>query len=90
MALMFPCFRRLIAGPIVQYKTIAEQMEHRKENTSDFSEGIHRFMIGLGKKVLIANNIGALWDAIAVLPVDGLASRYGMAWGTGLYVPDLL
>ena len=44
---MFP---QLIAGPIVQYKTIAEQMEHRKENTSDFSEGIHRFMIGLGKK----------------------------------------
>ena len=72
---MFP---QLIAGPIVQYKTIAEQMEHRKENTSDFSEGIHRFMIGLGKKVLIANNIGALWDAIAVLPVDGLA--VGTAW----------
>ena len=72
---MFP---QLIAGPIVQYKTIAEQMEHRKENTSDFSEGIHRFMIGLGKKVLIANNIGALWDAIAVLTVDGLAA--GTAW----------
>ena len=72
---MFP---QLIAGPIVQYKTIAEQMEHRKENTSDFSEGIHRFMIGLGKKVLIANNIGALWDAIAVLPVDGLTA--GTAW----------
>ncbi len=72
---MFP---QLIAGPIVQYKTIAEQMEHRKENTSDFSEGIHRFMIGLGKKVLIANNIGALWDAIAVLPVDGMAA--GTAW----------
>ena len=35
-------------------------------------------MIGLGKKVLIANNIGALWDAIAVLPVDGLAA--GTAW----------
>ena len=72
---MFP---QLIAGPIVQYKTIAEQMDHRKEKTSDFSEGIHRFMIGLGKKVLIANNIGALWDAIAVLPVDGLAA--GTAW----------
>ena len=71
-------FPQLIAGPIVQYKTIAEQMEHRKENTSDFSEGIHRFMIGLGKKVLIANNIGALWDAIAVLPVDGLTA--GTAW----------
>ena len=77
-ALYISMFPQLIAGPIVQYKTIAEQMEHRKENTSDFSEGIHRFMIGLGKKVLIANNIGALWDAIAVLPVDGLAA--GTAW----------
>ena len=72
---MFP---QLIAGPIVQYKTIAEQMETRKENTDDFVEGIHRFMIGLGKKVLIANNIGALWDTIAALPVDGLAA--GTAW----------
>lgn len=66
---MFP---QLIAGPIVQYKTIAEQMENRKENTEDFAEGIHRFMQGLGKKVLIANNIGALWDKIAALPVGEL------------------
>ena len=72
---MFP---QLIAGPIVQYKTIAEQMEHRRENADDFAEGIHRFMIGLGKKVLIANNIGALWDTIAALPVEGLA--VGTAW----------
>lgn len=72
---MFP---QLIAGPIVQYKTIATQMEQRRENTDDFAEGIHRFMIGLGKKVLIANNIGVLWDAIEVLPVSGLAA--GTAW----------
>lgn len=72
---MFP---QLIAGPIVQYKTIAEQMEHRRENVDDFAEGIHRFMIGLGKKVLIANNIGALWDVIAAIPVEGLAA--GTAW----------
>lgn len=51
---MFP---QLIAGPIVQYKTIAEQMEHRKENASDFAEGIHRFLLGMGKKVLLANTI---------------------------------
>lgn len=72
---MFP---QLIAGPIVQYKTIAGQMEDRKENTEDFAEGIHRFMTGLGKKVLIANNIGALWDTIAALPVDALPA--GTAW----------
>lgn len=63
---MFP---QLIAGPIVQYKTIAKQMETRKENVRDFSAGIHRFMIGLGKKVLLANNIGLLCDAVMALDI---------------------
>ncbi|HIQ97591.1 MAG TPA: MBOAT family protein [Candidatus Limivivens merdigallinarum] len=63
---MFP---QLIAGPIVQYKTIAEQMEHRRENTDDFTAGISRFMCGVGKKVLLANNIGLLWDSVAALPI---------------------
>ncbi len=61
---MFP---QLIAGPIVQYKTIAHQMEHRRENTADFVEGINRFMIGVGKKVLLANNIGKVWTEISAL-----------------------
>jgi len=64
---MFP---QLIAGPIVQYKTIAKQMQERRENTDDFSAGIHRFMIGLGKKVLLANNIGMLWDTVAAIPMQ--------------------
>ena len=63
---MFP---QLIAGPIVQYKTIAEQMEHRKENASDFAEGIHRFLLGMGKKVLLANTIGLLCDAVMALEI---------------------
>lgn len=63
---MFP---QLIAGPIVQYKTIAQQMENRRENTDDFVAGIHRFLIGVGKKVLLANNIGLLWDAVAAMPM---------------------
>ncbi|MEI3139472.1 MAG: hypothetical protein V8T31_08080 [Lachnospiraceae bacterium] len=46
---MFP---QLIAGPIVQYKTIAQQMEQRRK-CPDFSEGVHRFMIGFGKKGII-------------------------------------
>lgn len=66
---MFP---QLIAGPIVQYKTIARQMNSRKENTDDFTEGIHRFFIGLGKKVLFANNIGLLCDAVMELNVTTL------------------
>ncbi|MDO4283337.1 MAG: MBOAT family O-acyltransferase [Clostridia bacterium] len=58
---MFP---QLIAGPIVQYKTIDNQLRERKETVEQFEEGINRFMIGLGKKVLIANNIGILWSTI--------------------------
>ena len=59
---MFP---QLIAGPIVQYKTIDHQLRTRKETAGQFAYGIHRFMIGLGKKVLLANNAGALWDTVS-------------------------
>lgn len=59
---MFP---QLIAGPIVQYKTIDRQLRTRKETAGQFAYGIHRFMIGLGKKVLLANNAGALWDTVS-------------------------
>lgn len=58
-------FPQLIAGPIVQYNTIAEQLRSRKESLDDFSAGILTFMVGLGKKVLLANNIGMLWDLIS-------------------------
>lgn len=57
-------FPQLIAGPIVRYRTVAEQINFRKENLDSFSEGIRRFIVGLGKKVLLANNIGMLWDQI--------------------------
>ncbi len=64
---MFP---QLIAGPIVQYKTIARQMmDDKRESTDNFAEGIQRFMVGVGKKVLLANNIGLLWDAVAAIPM---------------------
>lgn len=58
-------FPQLIAGPIVQYNTIAEQLRSRKETVDEFSAGILTFMVGLGKKVLLANNIGLLWDLIS-------------------------
>lgn len=65
-------FPQLIAGPIVQYKTIAEQLNNRKEGFEQFSYGVMRFMTGLGKKVLLANNIGLLWDKIQAMPVGEL------------------
>ena len=58
-------FPQLIAGPIVQYKTIAEELNHRRENIDDFADGVTRFMTGLGKKVLLANNAGIIWDAVS-------------------------
>ena len=51
-------FPQLIAGPIVRYKDINDQLEDRKESLDNFSQGVKRFVIGLSKKVLIANTIG--------------------------------
>ncbi len=58
-------FPQLIAGPIVRYQTIEDQLNSRKESISQFSRGIKRFAIGLGKKVILANNIGALFAEIS-------------------------
>lgn len=58
---MFP---QLIAGPIVRYQTIADEMDERRESFSMFSRGVRIFILGLMKKVLIANPMGALWTEI--------------------------
>ncbi len=58
-------FPQLIAGPIVQYKTVAEELDSRKENCDLFASGVMKFMCGFGKKVLLANNIGMLWDTVS-------------------------
>lgn len=55
-------FPQLIAGPIVQYKDVDEQLAHRRENSAQFASGVQCFICGLAKKVLLANNIGALWE----------------------------
>ena len=65
-------FPQLIAGPIVRFKTVAEELDHRQENVDDFASGIQRFVLGLGKKVLLANNIGMLWDSISAMDVGNL------------------
>lgn len=57
-------FPQLIAGPIVQYKTIAEQLKNRRETLVGFSQGVVRFVIGLSKKVIIANSCGFLYETI--------------------------
>ncbi|WP_127494943.1 MBOAT family O-acyltransferase [Paenibacillus glycanilyticus] len=58
-------FPQLVAGPIVQYNTLAEQLKERRVTMEMFAEGVRRFIIGLAKKVLLANNIGLLWHAVS-------------------------
>ena len=60
LAMYVALFPQLIAGPIVRYTTIEEEIENREHSFSKFSLGIRRFVIGLGKKVLIANVLGEL------------------------------
>ena len=55
-------FPQLIAGPIVRYKDVAYQLNHRRETLDDFTRGVCIFCVGLGKKVLLANQMGALWE----------------------------
>ena len=57
-------FPQLIAGPIVRYRDIAEQLDGRKENLTQFARGVKIFIVGLAKKVLIANQTGVLWEAL--------------------------
>ena len=55
-------FPQLIAGPIVRYETIADQIKNRKETLNDFFDGFARFVMGLSKKVLLANGFAILSD----------------------------
>ena len=53
-------FPQLIAGPIVRYADVAQQLQHRRENVSDFASGVMLFMVGMSKKMLLANPMGNL------------------------------
>ena len=77
-------FPQLIAGPIVRYRDIKEQLDYRENNADQFASGIRRFVIGLGKKVLLANSIGVLWDIYGAMPVSEL-SVLGSWLGIGAF-----
>ena len=65
-------FPQLIAGPIIKYKELADQMNYRVHSSDKFASGVQVFIIGLAKKVLLANNIGMLWDVYKAMPVGEL------------------
>lgn len=80
-ALYITMFPQLVAGPIVNYADIEAQLADRSVTFKDFKSGMRRFLCGLAKKVLLANNIGLLWSEVKVMP--GTEISVLMAW-TGI------
>jgi len=79
-ALYISFFPQLIAGPIVRYADIESQINGRRENWDDFSDGLKRFTIGLGKKLLIANHCALAADAAFGTLKDGGEIGMAFAW----------
>lgn len=72
---MFP---QLLSGPLVSYGRIEKELQSRKYGPADVEEGLRTFILGLGSKVLIANNIGALWNDIGAIGYEKLSMP--LAW----------
>ena len=83
-ALMFP---KLLSGPITRYERTAKELEHRFFRGEQVTDGILRFTTGLAKKVLLADNIGALWRQVSLIPRPGLLPAWLglLAFGLALY-----
>ena len=77
-ALYLLLFPQLIAGPIIRYRDIADQLARRLVTIDDFAYGVRRFIVGLGKKVLIANVVAGPADKIFSMPFAELSA--GHAW----------
>jgi alginate O-acetyltransferase complex protein AlgI len=77
-ALYILLFPQLIAGPIIRWRDIAAQLVLRRERLADFAYGARRFILGLGKKTLVANTLGRTADAIFALPAAELSAP--LAW----------
>ena len=74
----FTLFPQLVAGPIVRFSEVAAAYERRVTSLDDIAEGARRFALGLGKKVLLANQVALLADAAFALPAAGRTA--GVAW----------
>ena len=78
LLLYVSCFPQLIAGPIVQYADVAAALDRRTTTMDDFICGARRFLVGLGKKVLLANTCGSF--LLAVLPAGTSPQSIAGAW----------
>ena len=70
LALYIALFPQLVAGPIVKYHDVNEQIDRRSVTFEKVSSGVKRFILGLAKKMLIANTLGAVVDKVFALPTD--------------------
>ena len=80
LCLYVALFPQLIAGPIVRYADVQDALRNRRESFALFSEGVNRFIIGLGKKVLLANYLAIIADNLFLLAEDGRPLSVGTAW----------
>jgi Predicted membrane protein involved in D-alanine export len=78
LALYISLFPQLIAGPIVRYHDVSQQITNRNHSFEVFASGVHRFIYGLAKKMLIANPLGEVADSIFMLSGDELTMP--LAW----------
>ena len=80
---MFP---QLIAGPIVRYSDVEDRLAERHTTPEDFAQGLCRFSVGLAKKVLLANQLGALWELSSSGTPSALMAWLGaLAFGLQIY-----
>jgi len=77
-ALYISFFPQLIAGPIVRYSEMAYQLVNRRLTTAEFAYGVRRFIVGISKKVLLANPLAITADQVFSRPLDALS--FGIAW----------
>ncbi|MGN0599824.1 MAG: MBOAT family O-acyltransferase [Oscillospiraceae bacterium] len=71
-------FPQIVAGPIVRYEDVAKEIDHRTINISKVSEGIGKFLKGLAKKVILANNIGLVWTQVKAMDYGEISAA--TAW----------
>ena len=72
---MFP---QLIAGPIVKYASVKEQIDKREYTLHGFAQGLQTFILGLGSKVILANRVGALWTQLSTIGYESISTP--LAW----------
>lgn len=78
LGLYIALFPQLVAGPIVRYETVAHEIENRNESYDNFAEGTVRFIHGLARKVIIADNVAIIADTAFQMPIEELSVLF--AW----------